>query len=180
MASEDMAPVSFPSSPVLSRDGSAQCQQGEEPSPDCSPDLGSHLPAAHLCLSSSSLSAVLGVPGVGGSCSFHARFSLPNLDPKGRGTSAPCQRFMGHLRLLAVCPKAPQSLHFTCGWRRTRSVSHQKPQAGGQRECKDRWRALHAGSGERTRSLRCRDSYNIVVPKALIRSIRGRGAGSLR
>ena len=101
-----MAPVSFPSSPVLSRDGSAQCQQGEEPSPDCSPDLGSHLPAAHLCLSSSSLSAVLGVPGVGGSCSFHARFSLPNLDPKGRGTRASCQRFMGHLRLLAVCPKA--------------------------------------------------------------------------
>ena len=64
------------------------------------------------------LSAMLGVPGVSGSCSFHARFSLLNLDPKGRGTSAPCQRFMGHLRLLAVCPKAPQSLHFTCAWRK--------------------------------------------------------------
>ena len=100
--------------------------------------------------------------------------------PKGRGTNAPCQRFMGHLRLLAVCPKAPQSLHFTCGWRKTRSVSQQKPQAGGQRECKDGWRALHAGSGERMRSLRCRDSYNIVVPKALVRSIRGGGSGGLR
>ena len=59
-------------------------------------------------------------------------------------------------------------------------MSQQKPQARGQRECKDRWRALHAGSGERTRSLRCQGRYNIVVPKALIRSIRGGEAGGLR
>ena len=48
---------------------------------------------------------------------------------------------------------------------------------GVQRECKDGWRAWNAGSGERARSLRCRDNYNIVVPKALVTSIRGVGAG---
>lgn len=36
---------------------------------------------------------------------------------------------MGHLRLLAWCPKAPQSLHFTCGGRRTWSPRQEKSQA---------------------------------------------------
>ena len=143
------------------------------PPPCCSP-----LP--FLLLSLSRVKGPWGPLRLSGSCSFHARFSLPNLDPKGRGTSAPCQRFMGHLRPLAVCPQAPQSLHFTCGWRRTKSVSHQKPQAQGQREWKDGWRALHAGSGERTWSLRCQGSFNLVVPKALVRRIRGGGAVGLR
>ena len=84
----------------------------------------------HLCLCCFSLSGFCKSRGFGCTCRFPGfTFSLQILEPKGRGAMAPCQRFMGHLVLLLLCPKAPQSLHFTCGWRRKWSLSQRESQA---------------------------------------------------
>jgi hypothetical protein len=39
---------------------------------------------------------------------------------------APAQHLMGHLLLLAVCPKAPHRLHFTCAWKRRTAIGSEK------------------------------------------------------
>lgn len=57
-----------------------------------------------------------------------AWFSFSFFGPKGCGASAPSQRLMGHLLLLAVCPKAPQSLHFSCRWKSTSCQQSAQPQ----------------------------------------------------
>jgi hypothetical protein len=41
---------------------------------------------------------------------------------------APAQHLMGHLLLLAVCPKAPHSLNFNCAWKRTAIRSEKVPE----------------------------------------------------
>ena len=41
---------------------------------------------------------------------------------QGHGNEGRAQCFMGHLVLDALCPMAPQSLHFTCGRKGQRSV----------------------------------------------------------
>lgn len=56
---------------------------------------------------------------------------------------------MGHLMLLAVCPKAPQSLHLTCGQRKGR-VSQQKAQAALKVPSKDRQGSLKTDWVEET------------------------------
>lgn len=71
---------------------------------------------AHLGLGSSSFSVILRGPALHRSQGLRGfTFSFIFLEARGWGARAPCQRFMGHLRLLALCPNAPQSLHFTCG-----------------------------------------------------------------
>lgn len=56
---------------------------------------------------------------------------------------------MGHLMLLAVCPKAPQSLHLTCGQRKGR-VSQQKAQAAFKIHSMDRLGQLNTDCVEET------------------------------
>lgn len=97
---------------------------------DFSPKLFPISHNTHLRFGSFCLSALVKGPGFRRSRGVHGfRFSFILLGPRGLGTRAPCQRFMGHLRLLTLWPKAPQSLHFTCGGRRKRrSVSQHKSQ----------------------------------------------------
>lgn len=77
----------------------------------------------HLALCSLSLAAGFTDPGFWRSLgALGAQFSFIFLEPRDWGARAPSQCFMGHLRLFALCPNAPQSLHFSCGERR-RSVS---------------------------------------------------------
>ena len=52
-------------------------------------------------------------PGATGPTDFPAPHSPSLLEPKATGTRVVPQCFMGHLVLDALCPKAPQSLHFT-------------------------------------------------------------------
>lgn len=149
---EDVAPACLLSVPTLPRPGWTHGVEKE--GRVCSafiPKPGATSPMAHRGLCSLSLSARLQVLRVCRTWSFRgSRFSFPSLQPKGWGARAPCQRFMGHRTLLALCPKAPQSLHFTCGWRRKRSGSQQKSWARVQRQCKDRRREANMDSGERT------------------------------
>ena len=91
------------------------------------------------------------IPGFGGTCRFPGfTFSFCLLKPKGRGAVAPCQHFMGHVTILSLCPKAPQSLHFTCGWSRRCSLSQQKSHAHFNIEYKDKVSEGNVGFGERT------------------------------
>lgn len=77
----------------------------------------------HLCLGSFSLSNLFKDPAVWRSWAFMSFRLSFLLEPKGCGARAPLQNFLGHLLLLALCPKAPQLLHFTCGWRKVVSES---------------------------------------------------------
>lgn len=54
-------------------------------------------------------------------------FSFSFLAPRGCATSRKRPRLMGHLLFLAMWPKAPQSLHFTCEEQR-RSMSQNRIQ----------------------------------------------------
>lgn len=94
---------------AVSWDGCIQCTQV----PMFMDHSGS--PHAYLCSSFFSLSVILNIPGVWNNWAlFVFRFSFPLFEPRGWTGRASCQRFMGHSLLLALCPKAPQFLHFTC------------------------------------------------------------------
>lgn len=114
-------PVAVPEgqSPFSSRRDPVLAWRRGASAPVCtgfSPSLAPTLPAPHLCVSPFSGRASREAPGFWGACRFRgSRFSFSALEPKGWGARAPCQHLMGHLLLRAVCPKAPQCLHFTCG-----------------------------------------------------------------
>jgi hypothetical protein len=50
---------------------------------------------------------------------------------------APAQHLMGHLLLLAVCPKAPHRLHFTCAWKRRTAIGSEKVPENSQMPIKE-------------------------------------------
>ena len=94
---------------AVSWDGCIQCTQV----PMFIDHSGS--PHAYLCSSFFSLSVILNIPGVWNNWALLVfRFCFPLFEPRGWTGRASCQRFMGHSLLLALCPKSPQFLHFTC------------------------------------------------------------------
>lgn len=123
--------LSLPMSLSLPKDGTAHMPRwGNKGFIDFSPKIDSNFHNSHLGFGLFCLSALVKDAGFRRSREVHGfRFSFILLEPRGWGTRAPCQRFMGHLTLLTLWPNAPQSLHFTCGGKRKRrSVSQHKSQ----------------------------------------------------
>lgn len=95
----------------------------------CARGLDATLPIPHLCTWRFALAGCSQAPVLWRfSGLLGAWFSFSFFGPKGCGASAPSQCLMGHLLLLAVCPKAPQSLHFICRWKRTSCQESAQPQ----------------------------------------------------
>lgn len=95
-----------------------------------------------------SLAAWLKGPGLCWSCCWRgSTFSFGFLGTKAWGARHPSQRFMGHLVLDALCPKAPQSLHLSCGPRRRGSVNQHQSQSNCKGHDKDTLGEQRTGVG---------------------------------